>query len=245
MKILLAPSENKLQGGTLPPLEANKLLFGEANSARLTLLQNYNTFIHSAPQEELAKLFGVKDLKKVADFRSDIFNSATMRAIERYSGVAFEHLQLRQLPLDAQEYIESNTIIFSNLFGPILASDTIPYYKLKQGEKLEGVAIEKFYKEEYSSLLDDYLISEDILDLRAGFYDKFYKPSKPYTTLKFIKNGKVVSHWAKAYRGIVLREIAKANIGSLEEFKNFTIEGLEFVEAKTTKLKTERIYKIV
>ena len=92
--------------------------------------------------------------------------------------------------------------------------------------------------------MEAYLKDEEILDLRAGFYDKFYKPKKEYTTLKFIKEGKVVSHWAKAYRGIVLREIAKAGIKSIEEFMKLPIEGLSIHEIQTKKNKTEIIYTI-
>lgn len=245
MKILLAPSENKLKGGNFSNLDTQSLLFSEASSKRDSVLEKYNTFIHSDNIEGIAKLFGIKDSSKIENFKNDIFTSHTMKAILRYSGVAFDHLQYSNLDLSSQDYIDTHTIIFSNLFGPILASDKIPEYKLKQGEKLEGLALESYYKKEFSPLLDDYLQDEDILDLRAGFYDKFYKPNKHYTTLKFIKDGKVVSHWAKAYRGIVLREIAKAKIESLDDFKEFSIEGLEFIEEKVTKLKTERIYNIV
>ena len=92
--------------------------------------------------------------------------------------------------------------------------------------------------------MENYLAEEEILDLRAGFYDKFYKPKKAYTTLKFIKDGKVVSHWAKAYRGIVLREIAKAGIESIEDFMKLPIENLTIHEIQTKKNKTEIIYNI-
>jgi len=92
--------------------------------------------------------------------------------------------------------------------------------------------------------MESYLKDEEILDLRAGFYDKFYKPAKPYTTLKFIKEGKVVSHWAKAYRGIVLREIAKAGIENMNDFMKLPIDGLSIHEIQTKKNKTEIIYNI-
>lgn len=92
--------------------------------------------------------------------------------------------------------------------------------------------------------MDNYLAEEDILDLRAGFYDKFYKPSKPYTTLKFVKEGKVVSHWAKAYRGIVLKEVAKAGVETLDAFMKLPIEGLSVQEIQTKKNRTEIIYEI-
>ena len=92
--------------------------------------------------------------------------------------------------------------------------------------------------------METYLEEAEILDLRAGFYDKFYKPTKPYTTLKFIKDGKVVSHWAKAYRGIVLREIAKAGVRSIEAFMKLPIDGLSIYEIQTKKNKTEVVYTI-
>ena len=92
--------------------------------------------------------------------------------------------------------------------------------------------------------MEAYLQNEDILDLRAGFYDKFYKPTKEYTTLKFIKEGKVVSHWAKAYRGIVLREIAKAKIENLDDFMNLSIDNLTIIEIQVKKNRREIIYSI-
>ena len=70
------------------------------------------------------------------------------------------------------------------------------------------------------------------------------KSGKNYTTLKFIKEGKVVSHWAKAYRGIVLREIAIAKIDNLEDFMKLSIENLSIEEIQTKKNKTEIIYNI-
>jgi len=129
-----------------------------------------------------------------------------------------------------------------NLFLYIV--DTIPNYKVKQGNEIGKIIPDKFYRDRFSYQLDLYLNNAEILDLRAGYYDKFYKPNKPYTTLKFLKNGKVVSHWAKAYRGIVLREVAKAGIKSIDEFMKLEIEGLIVQEIKKIKNKTEIVYRI-
>jgi hypothetical protein len=115
---------------------------------------------------------------------------------------------------------------------------------VKQGNNIGSFVPDKFYKERFSYQLDLYLAKDDILDLRAGYYDKFYKITKPYTTLKFLKNDKVVSHWAKAYRGVVLREVAKHNINSLDEFMSLNIEGLNVKEILVTKNKREIVYTI-
>ena len=135
-------------------------------------------------------------------------------------------------------------ILNSNLFGYLRADDLIPEYRLKQGEPVGEIRVEKYYHEHGASLMEAYLEEEEILDLRAGFYDKFYKPARPYTTLKFIKEGKVVSHWAKAYRGIVLREITRAGVEHIDDFMKLPIEGLSISEIQTKKNKTEIIYTI-
>jgi cytoplasmic iron level regulating protein YaaA (DUF328/UPF0246 family) len=54
----------------------------------------------------------------------------------------------------------------------------------------------------------------------------------------------VVSHWAKAYRGVVLREAAKYQIGSIEAMIAMDIEGLMIHEIIEKKMKKEIVYTI-
>jgi len=242
MKILLAPSETKTKGGD-NNFNLNNLLFSELTPIRKELLHKYMNILQKNNFSELSKMFGLKKEADIDYHNRDIIHELTMKAIERYRGVAFEYLNYKSLEEDSRLYLDNNLILCSNLFGFLRADDLIPEYRLKQGEAIGDLKPEKLYKEQ-SYLMEEYLKDEDILDLRAGFYDKFYKPTKNYTTLKFIKNGKVVSHWAKAYRGIVLREIAKAKIESIEEFMNLSIENLSIDEIQTKKSKTEIIYTI-
>jgi len=242
MKILLAPSETKTHGGC-EKFSLESLLFPELNSTRKTIIHQYINILQKNSFEELSKMFGLKKESDIAYHNREIIHELTMKAIERYTGVAFDYLNYAELNSTEKSYIDSNVILCSNLFGFLRADDMIPEYRLKQGASVGDLKPEKLYKEQ-SYLMEEYLKDEDILDLRAGFYDKFYKPTKEYTTLKFVKNGKVVSHWAKAYRGIVLREVAKANINSLEEFMKLSIENLSIDEIQKRKNKTEIIYTI-
>jgi cytoplasmic iron level regulating protein YaaA (DUF328/UPF0246 family) len=243
MKILLAPSETKRSGGELS-FNPSTLLFPALAPHRIKLLHAYTNVLQQGDMQTLSKMFGIKKEADILKHKKDIIHELTMKAIERYTGVAFDYLGYNELAKHTQKYVDENVILFSNLFGPIRASDLIPEYKLKQGESVLDIKPEKFYNEHSAHLMEDFLKDEEILDLRAGFYDKFYKPTKPYTTLKFIKDGKVVSHWAKAYRGIVLREIAKAGITDMEDFMKLPIEGLSIQEIQTKKNKTEIIYTI-
>ena len=120
----------------------------------------------------------------------------------------------------------------------------IPEYKFKQGSKLPNVSIENYFKKHFTPALDEYL-QDDIIDLRAGFYEKFYTIKAPYLTFKFLKNGKVVSHWAKAYRGIVLRHLARHRFASIRELLASDIPGLHINEIREKRQKTEVVYDII
>jgi len=240
LTILFSPSEAKRPGGEAAP---GSMLFGA--EGRRDILEQYNRIVLGSDDTLLAKLFGLKDPDTFARYRHDIFSAPRMPALERYDGVAFDYLGYAALDADAQAYIDAHCIIFSNLFGPIKGADAIPDYKVKQGESIGGIAPERYYAERYTAALDALLEDHDILDLRAGYYDKFYKPSKPFTTLKFVKEGKVVSHWAKAYRGIVLREAARHKVESLDAFMALEIDGLVVDTIKKGKNKTEIVYDIV
>jgi len=243
MKILLAPSETKRSGGS-ESFNLSTLLFESLLPHRTKLLHTYINVLQKGDMQELSKMFGLKKESDVLAHKKDIIHEPAMKAIERYTGVAFDYLNYNDLDNNAKTYIDENLLIFSNLFGVLHAHNLIPEYRLQQGKPIGDTKPEQFYKPLLQELLDKYLEGEDILDIRAGFYDKYYKPTLPYTTLKFIKDGKVVSHWGKAYRGIVLREIAKAGVTTIEEFMKLPIEGLSIHEIQTKKNKTEIIYNI-
>lgn len=244
MKILFSPSETKIGGGDIKCIDKNSFIFPELFEKRLEILGKYNNYLKNASNNDLEKLFGTKKIEVIEKYKQDIFKSPIMKAIQRYEGVAYDYLNYNSLEVSAQKYIDENTLIFSNIFGVIKADDKIPDYKLKQGESFENLKIDKFYSDNFSQTLDNYLLDEDILDLRAGFYEKFYTIKKPYLTMKFIKEGKVVSHFAKAYRGEILKLLALKNIKTFEQLLNLQIENLSIVEIKEQKLKKEIVYTI-
>ncbi|BDY13244.1 YaaA family protein [Hydrogenimonas cancrithermarum] len=245
MTILFAPSEGKKSGGSLPPIDKSAFCFPELYPRRIEVVERYDSFVKTAPIEALQKLFGIKDESAIEHYRTDIFERPTMRAVERYNGVAYDYLDYTNLPDKAKNYIDEHLIIFSNLFGPVCAKDRIPEYKLKQGEPIGDFAPERFYKEHFGKLLDDYLETHSpVVDLRARFYEKFYKIPMPYITMKFLKNGKTVSHWAKAYRGIVLKNMARYGIMDEKSLLAMDIENLSVVEIREIKNRKEIIYEI-
>ncbi len=238
MKILLAPAETKIEGGDSPSYTKENFFFGSYSDTRDKIVKEYESFLQNSSLEELSKWFGLKNLQECEKYKQSILGKPTIKAILRYTGVAFDALDYNTLSEKEQNYCDKNIILFSNLFGPLRGDDLIPDYKFKQGAALESVDIIKEYKSVIKEPLDDYL-GDEVIDLRAGFYDKFYKPSAPTITYKFLKEGKVVSHWAKFYRGRIVRELAKADIQSFAQLMNHQIEGLKLLEIQEKKnLKT-------
>lgn len=244
MVILFSPSEGKRQGGSCPSLNETALVFPELFEKRLEVIEQYEYLTQNGNDEDLYELFGIKDSNEYHRYRHPVKSLPTMKAIERYEGVAYDYLKYSELAADAQKYIDTHTLIFSNLFGPVRASDLLPDYKLKQGSAIGSFIPDKHYKAHFTAVLDAMIGEDEILDLRAGYYDKFYIPEQSVTTLKFLKGGKVVSHWAKAYRGIVLREAAKGQIDTVNALIAMNIEGLMVEEIIEKKKKKEIIYRI-
>ena len=238
---LFSPSEGKNAGGTVSKRE--EILFGYA--PREEILQTYNKIVNSKETEAIKALFGIKKESEIMPYLHDLFTAPHLACIERYSGVAYGYLDYPSLEREAQQYLQKQVIIFSNLYGPLLGGDKIANYKVKQGNKVGDITPEKFYKQRFSYQLDLQLMDHEILDLRAGYYEKFYKCSQEYTTLKFLKAGKTVSHWAKAYRGIVLRVLAKHQVETLDELMKLEIEGLKVEEMKKIKNRREIVYSII
>lgn len=246
MKILFSPSEGKTSDSPITKPLNTAFFQPSLFSKREEVIHRYENLLKNGSFEKLSKLFGLKDSEAVDTLRAiSITSSALQEAILRYTGVAYDYLSYNTLPKESQAFIKTNTIIFSNLLGPLLAGDAIPNYKLKQGEKIDGFAPEKHYKETFSPSLDTFLENELIIDLRAGFYEKFYTIPFPYITCKFLKNGKSVSHWAKAYRGMVVRALAIHQPQTEEEFAKMAIEGLAIKEIIQTKLKREYVFDII
>ena len=246
MKILLAPAETKRIGGDFPPYCKENFEYKELFEVKDKIVVEYEKLLKNSTLDELSSWFGLKNLKECEKYKDSIITKPTMKAILRYTGVAFDALDYENLESKTQRYCDENIILFSNLFGPIKANDFIPDYKFKQGAILDSIDVIKEYKTKTKDFLDNEL-GDEVVDLRAGFYDKFYKmqPSCSVVTYKFLKDGKVVSHWAKHYRGLVVKELAKNNISNFKELMLLQIDGLQLLEIQEKKNIKTLIMQIV
>ncbi|MCR6573767.1 YaaA family protein [Campylobacter insulaenigrae] len=245
MKILFSPSEGKAKECNNEVINKKSFIFEEKYEKRVEVISKYQNYINTLNDEELKKFFDIKDDNEIFELKNDIFQRKGLKAIERYNGVAYDFLNYKELNLQEKKYVDENVIIFSNLFGPIRAGDILPYYKFKQGKKIKNFNIEKFYKDNFSKELDNFLKDEIVIDLRAKFYEKFYVLNQPYISFTFLKNSKILSHYAKAYRGVILNFLAINNIKNKKEILEKLPQNLKIKEIKTQGLKEEIILEIM
>lgn len=123
MKILLAPAETKNQGGKESSFSKESFFLKELYEKRLEIIKTYEEYISSLSIEELSSWFGLKNLQEVEKYKCTLTSKPTMKAIQRYNGVAFDALNYNDLDEKAKKYIDENVVIFSNLFGPLKAND--------------------------------------------------------------------------------------------------------------------------
>lgn len=239
MKILFSPSEAKRP--TLNPLTSP---ISSIICDRDEILQKYYDLISSQDQSILGQIFGVKSVNDITKIKNLTMQKSYHKAVLMYDGVAYEALNYSNLDELSSRYIDENLLIFSNLYGVLRAGDYIQFYKLKQGEKISQIDSTKYYKPRLDKVLDEILGGEDILDLRAGYYDKFYSIKTQYITMKFLKNNKIVSHFAKYYRGLVLRDLALNKASNFDELMQIKFPNLSLLEIRKTKLKSELVFEI-
>lgn len=236
MYILFSPSEEKIKSKNHCEIKEIKDLFLNLNqnnffiksNFRMKIIENYiNNF------DNLEEIFGVKDTQTILNnFSSTLFN-----AINLYQGVSYKELKYDDLSIQSKDYINQNLIIFSNLFGPILASDKIPFYKLKQGVKLNGINQAKEYLKDTTDTLNN-LLKEFVIDLRADIYKDYYRIQIPHANFVFMKNNKQLSHSSKVYRGRVLRLLAQNQITNLKELSNMILNNFNVINIENKDIQT-------
>ena len=250
MKILFSCSESKTQDThnrhSASAINIDSFAFPDAYPKRLEILSKYQSALQEGDDESLKAIFGIKKEALLEDYKGiNIFKDPTKKAVERYDGVGYQYLDYASLEPFAKSFIDDNVFIFSNLFGIIQAKDTIPFYKLKQGKKLDGISIDTFYRNLFQSALDEILDNELIIDLRANSYEKFYNINDHYhLKIKFIKEGKTISHYSKAYRGKLLRAINQnPAIKDIHHILKMRLDDMEIIDVADRGKETLIIYE--
>jgi len=114
MKILLAPAETKKVGGNSTTYSKNNFYFKEIFSIRDNVVQTYEAFIQNSSIDELSKWFGLKNLKECTKYSQSLLTLPTTKAIQRYTGVAFDALDYNSLSFNISTKSDPNQAPIAN-----------------------------------------------------------------------------------------------------------------------------------
>jgi hypothetical protein len=167
MRILLPPSETKRDGGDGAPLDVRSLSFPTLNTKRRAVVKAVRELARDRDASMAALKIGPK-LAAEVDRNRAVTRSATMPAIDRYTGVLFDALDPGTLSARAREFAANHLLVHSALLGPVGALDGIPAYRLSHDSRLPGLPLRAHWSAAIGAVLarDHGLL----LDLRSEGY---------------------------------------------------------------------------
>jgi len=214
--ILLPPSETKRDGGEGEPLEYAALRHARLSPVRRRLVADLVRLSRDEPALSSALKLGRTQQHEVQRVRH-LKRSPTMPALERYTGVLYDAIEVAELDPAARAFADEHVLIHSALFGLIGAGDPIPAYRLSHDTRLPGRSLRGEWAEINARVLAQ---SEGlILDLRSEGYAALGPlplASRAWYLRVVAEDGngrrRALNHFNKKAKGLLVRALCTAGI---------------------------------
>lgn len=207
MLILLPPSEGKAREGNGPPV--GELSFPRLDRPRKRVL---NALVKVSRRRDALEVLGLSP-GQAPELAANLAvrEAATLPAAELYTGVLYDNLGLATLSPGARARAEESVLIFSGLWGLLRLSDRVPPYRLSMGVTLPPLGgLAAFWRPPITAELDR--LPGLVVDMRSAAYAAAWRPGERGVSVRVVKDGKVVSHMAKATRGEVARRLLESSL---------------------------------
>jgi cytoplasmic iron level regulating protein YaaA (DUF328/UPF0246 family) len=208
--LLLPPSETKAPGGDGAPLDLAALTAPGLTNVRTEIAESLVKLADDVPAARAALGLSAAQDAEIAR-NAELWTSPTRPAIERYTGVLYDALDVRTMTRAQRARAGRRLAVGSALFGLVRAEDPIPAYRLSAGSALPGLpTLRAMWKPALSTVLA--AVDELVVDLRSGAYAAL-APVPGAVTLEVLSerpdgSRSVVSHFNKAHKGRVARLLA-------------------------------------
>ncbi|MFJ5988408.1 peroxide stress protein YaaA [Lentzea sp. NPDC092896] len=209
MLVLLPPSETKAIGGEGAPLDLDALSFPELNPVRDKLVSALADLAKNVPASLKALDISERQVDEVHR-NAALRTSETTPALLRYTGVLYDNLDFPSLKKAAKERAYQRLAVASALFGAVRGGDPVPAYRLSGGSTLpDHGSLRTLWKPALEPLFED--AGEFVVDLRSGAYSSLARIPHAVVVRVITSEGKVVSHFNKAHKGLLARAIATSS----------------------------------
>ncbi|MEV5412786.1 peroxide stress protein YaaA [Thermopolyspora sp. NPDC052614] len=209
MLILLPASEGKAEQGSGPPFGA--LSFPGLDRSRERVLK---ALIRASRRRDALDVLGLTPgLAGELDKNLALRTAPALPAGALYTGVLYDNLGLAALSDEAAKRAEESVLIFSGLWGVLRVTDRVPPYRLSMGVSLPPLGgLAAFWRPAVSKELDgvDGPVDGLVVDMRSSAYAGAWRPGSRSVGVRVLRGGKVVSHMAKATRGVIARALLEA-----------------------------------
>lgn len=212
MHVLLPPSETKAPGGDGTPLDPAALGFPALGPVREELIDRLVELCADPDRARSALGLSARQDAEIA-VSAAVRTSPTRPALERYTGVLYDQLDVAGLPPAARVRASDRLLIASALFGLVRGGDPIPAYRFSAGSRLPGCGpVAALWRPALAPVLAG--LDGLVLDLRSGAYAAF-APAPGAVTVRVLSEAvpgdpatrSVVSHFSKAAKGRLARAL--------------------------------------
>lgn len=209
MLVLLPPSETKAIGGEGAPLDLDALSFPELNPVRDELVSALADLAKDVPASLKALDISERQVDEVHR-NASLRTSQTTPALLRYTGVLYDNLDFPSLKKAEKERAYERLAVASALFGAVRGGDPVPAYRLSGGSTLPfHGSLRTVWKRVLEPVFEE--ADEFVVDLRSGAYSSLARIPHAVVVRVVTSEGKVVSHFNKAHKGLLARAIAKSS----------------------------------
>lgn len=168
MHIVLPPSETKREGGSGTSLALGALSFPALTEVRHRVLDALIELSADDVRAARALKLGAKAAVAELERNRTVSVSPTLSAIERYTGVLYDALEVHSLTAAARRRATESVVIHSALFGLLRADDPIPAYRLSHDSRLTDLSLKRAWGLSITSELAE--LGTPIVDLRSAGY---------------------------------------------------------------------------
>ena len=219
MLILLPPSEGKTSPARGKPLDLETLTSPALTETRAQVLKHLVALCEGDAATAARTLgLGATQVDLVAR-NASLMTAPTARADAIYTGVLYDALGFATLSPGAKRRARSRVGIASALFGLLSPADRIPAYRLSGDASLPGLgSLSSAWRPVLGPAVQQNQGKGLLIDLRSGMYANLWRPD-PSTAAKVAGvrvlhehqgQRKVVSHFNKATKGRIVRELLEA-----------------------------------
>lgn len=228
MYVLLPPSETKAPGGDGPAVDLDRLGFPALNPVRQTLIDAVTDLCADPDRRSQARTALGVAASKDAEIgaTAEVRAAGTRPALQRYTGVLYDALDLASLPPSARSRADERLLITSALFGLVRGGDLVPAYRFSAGSRLPGRGpVAADWRPVLAPVLGELLAEgAPVVDLRSGAYAAF-AAAPGAITVRVLSEAvpgdpgtrSVVSHFSKHAKGRLARALvaSRADIGEV------------------------------